>query len=140
MRCWRDVARRGDDRDDDPRLVVMPILMAGAGDRLTAIEPSLHPYFFELFDAAELGIGDRTAAERWARMAGDAAAAFDLSGRWPSPYALAPSSALADGDAHGAAVAALDAVAVVVTRIHSSVSALGCWSGVPSPRRRSAAI
>ena len=99
--------------NDDPKTGRHAILTAGGGDRLTAIEPSLHPYFFELLTRAELGIGDRTAAERWAHMAADAAAAFDLRG--PAAFALRARAALAlaDGDGHGAAVAALEAVAVL---------------------------
>ena len=81
---------------------------ASAGDRAIAA-----PIFLELLSRAELAIGDRTDAERWAAMAADAAAVFDLRG--PAAFALRARAelALAAGDAHGAAVAALEAVAVV---------------------------
>jgi hypothetical protein len=90
----------------DPKAGRHMILTAGAGPRLTAIELSQRPYLYELLTRSELATGAHAEAERWVRMAGDAATALDLSG--PPALALRARAglALAGGDARGAAKSA----------------------------------
>ena len=81
---------------------------ASFGDRAGAA-----PILCELLTRAELAVGARAEAERWALMASDAAGMLDLSGASALALRARAELALANGDTHGAAKAALDAVAVV---------------------------
>lgn len=97
----------------EPRTGLQMILTTCADKRLSAIELAQHPYLCELLTRAELAVGARAEAERWALMASDAAGMLDLSGASALALRARAELALANGDAHGAAKAALDAVAIV---------------------------
>lgn len=91
------------------------VMAAGGGPELGAIEPSQRAYFCELLTRAELALGARQEAQRWARLAEESAAALGLCG--PRTWARRAQAqlAIAGGDFDAGAELALASVAAAGT-------------------------